>query len=190
MEYLKRYGWPAGLAIGLAAGLMLSGLWPHTPLHAVATDRKDTFAIATGFVDEGIEAVYYLDFLTGSLRAGVLSQKLPVFQAMYETNVNADLQRTIAYLNNSRRGAPAGAELQLPATPNYIMVTGMNQMPGTSGPRRASLSTLYVAETNTGVVLAYVIPWSRGAHSAGQQIRDVLQLRAADQFSSAVLRTK
>ena len=55
-------------------GLVLSGLWPQTPLHATATDRSDTFAIATGAVDDDTEAVYFLDFLTGDLRAVVLGR--------------------------------------------------------------------------------------------------------------------
>jgi hypothetical protein len=63
------------LGMGLVGGLILCGVWPQTPLHAVATDRSETFAVATGFVDEGIEAVYFLDFLTGDLSAVVWADK-------------------------------------------------------------------------------------------------------------------
>ena len=63
----KQYRWLVAVGIGLVAGLVLSGFWPHTPLYAVATDRIETFAMATGPVDDEVEAVYFLDFLTGDL---------------------------------------------------------------------------------------------------------------------------
>ena len=63
------------MGMGLALGLVLSGLWPHTPLHAVSTDRGETYAIATGPVDNEVEAVYFLDFLTGDLGAIVLGRQ-------------------------------------------------------------------------------------------------------------------
>ena len=37
-----------GLVGGVVGALAVAGYWPHTPLHAVATDRYDTFAMATG----------------------------------------------------------------------------------------------------------------------------------------------
>ena len=40
------------------------------PLHATATHGLDKFAIATGLVDDSVEALYFLDFLTGDMRAG------------------------------------------------------------------------------------------------------------------------
>ena len=58
MDYVRRHRWYAGLAIGLVLGLIAGGLWPDAPLHATCTDRVDNFAIATGFVDDDIEAVF------------------------------------------------------------------------------------------------------------------------------------
>ena len=46
---LRKLAGPAWLAAGLAAGLLVGSLLPHTPLHAVATDRLENFAIATGY---------------------------------------------------------------------------------------------------------------------------------------------
>ena len=86
MTSLRKYGWTVGVVIGLLAGLMIAGLWPDTPLHAVATDRSESFALATGFVDQDAEAVFYLDSLTGTLRAAVLSNRTQGFQAMFETS--------------------------------------------------------------------------------------------------------
>ena len=34
-----RYSRTVWLVVGLLGGLILGGFWPHTPLHAVATDR-------------------------------------------------------------------------------------------------------------------------------------------------------
>ena len=45
-----------GLVIGLVVGLNLEGLWPSVPLHAAATHGIDKFAIATGLVDNSVEA--------------------------------------------------------------------------------------------------------------------------------------
>jgi hypothetical protein len=165
---------------------MIAGLWPDTPLHAVATDRADTFALTTGFVAEDAEAVYYLDSLTGILRAAVLSNRTQGFQAMFETNIHADLASVIKL-----KSARGGTALQMPQNPNYMMVTGMNDIRRTPGQRRRpGLSALYVAEANTGIVLVYVVPWSSEMHSADQPLIDKLQLWAGEQFSSAVIRTQ
>ena len=43
-----KYRWVIVLGVGFVGGLVASGFWPYTPLHAVATDRSDSFAIATG----------------------------------------------------------------------------------------------------------------------------------------------
>ena len=148
MAYLGRHGWTVGLALGLLLGLMIGGLWPDTPLHAVATDRGEDFAICTGFVDDGVEAIYFLDFLTGVLRAGVLSnvpQSPYAFQALYEANVNAALANAIqarnaglVQMNAARRreGAPPLPELKMPQSPNYLMVTGAIDMRRTPGMRQ------------------------------------------------------
>ncbi len=187
MTSLRKYGWTVGVVIGLLAGLMIAGLWPDTPLHAVATDRSDSFALATGFVDQDVEAVYYLDSLTGTLRAAVLSNRTQRFQAMFETNIHADLAKVIQA--KSARGGGTG--VQMPQNPNYIMVTGMADIRRSAGQRlRPGQSVLYVAETNTGIVLAYVVPWSAERHSADQPQIDKLQLWAGDQFSTAVIRAQ
>ncbi len=42
------------IALGLAGGLALAAFWPSTPLHAVATDRSESFAMATGYLDDDV----------------------------------------------------------------------------------------------------------------------------------------
>lgn len=137
------------LGIGLVGGLILCGFWPQTPLHAVATDRTENFAAATGFVDDGVEAVYFLDFLTGDLNALVLGRQGRGFVAMYGRNVIADLAVDQA------------------KNPKYLMVTGAADMRRTVGRVQLSPSVVYVAEVTTGNVAAYAIPWERAVYSAG-----------------------
>jgi hypothetical protein len=118
-------------------------------LHAVATDRTETFAIATGFVDDGIEAIYFLDFLTGDLNAVVLGRQGRGFVALYRYNVIGDLG-----VDPSKN-------------PKYMMVTGAADMRRTVGRMQLSPSVVYVAEVTTGNVAAYALPWERSIYTAG-----------------------
>jgi len=202
MAYLRRHGWVAGLAVGLLLGLMIGGLWPDTPLHAVATDRGEDFAICTGFVDDDVEAIYFLDFLTGTLRAGVLSNvpQSPGFQAVYEGNVNAALATAIqtrnaglVQMNAARRrdGAAPLPELEMPQSPNYLMVTGAIDMRRTPGMRQQfPPSALYIAETTTGIVLTYVLPWDRNRHQANLPFSAPITPWNAEQFTAALIQTE
>jgi hypothetical protein len=176
MASIRRCGWGLGLAIGLVVGLTLGGFWPHTPIHASATDRVENFAIATGFVSEEIEAVFYLDYLTGNLNVAVPSRQMPRFQSFFTTNVHADLKQALA-----ASGVPA------PQSPKYLMVTGTaNLQP--KGRNYFGNTVVYVAETNTGMVLAYAVPWSREAYSADKLFQGRLIPWASRQFSAAMLR--
>jgi len=192
MPCLRKMTWIAWTAIGLLVGVVIAGWWPDTPLHAVATDRMENFAIATGFVDDGIEAVYFLDFLTGTLKAAVVSNQTNGFRAYYEADITRDLQNRVQYLNQRRPGGRgAGAPpIQFPQTPRYMLVTGAADIRrGQAARTRPSSSLVYVAEANTGIVMAYVLPWEQGAHSANAPSGGRLTLWAADQFTTAVVRT-
>lgn len=178
MARYRKYGWGAGLATGLVVGLILGGFWPDTPIHASATDRVENFAIATGFVDQETEAVFYLDYLTGNLNAAVLSRRSAAFQSHFTTNVHADLKKVIDF---------NGGAVQVPQSPNYLMVTGTVNLT-TKGRSYYGNTVVYVAETNTGIVMAYAVPWSREAYSADKPFTAALELRAGQQFSAAMLR--
>ena len=159
------------IAIGLVVGMSVGGFWPHSPLHATATDRYETFAMATGFVDDGIEAVYFLDFLTGDLRAAVLSKQMPMqFNAFFQRNILTDLG-----VDPSKN-------------PRYLMVTGMSDVPRGGSQTRLSSSVVYVAEITTGQVAAYAIPWNSARHSAGQISSGVLMPVATTRFRTAAVR--
>lgn len=141
---------PVWLGIGLIVGLMVAGYWPSTPMHAVATDRCQTFAMATGPVDEETEAVYFLDFLTGNLNAVVLGKQGNGFTAFYQYRVLGDL----------------GVD---PAkNPRFMMATGMANQQRGRGTMRPSVAAVYVAEVTTGKVAAYAIPWNKSMHASGQ----------------------
>jgi len=200
MAHAARKSWLLWLAIGLLVGFVIGGLWPDTPLHAVATDRTDNYAIATGFVDDGVEAIYFLDFMTGTLRAAVLSNQGPAFQAHFEGNVNRDLAGMLQLRNaglvqtntqRRRQGMPPLPELQLPQSPSYLMVTGSIDMRrGSSARAQPAHSALYVAETTTGIVLTYLMAWDRNAHNANQPSGGPLTLWTGEQFTTALIQTE
>ncbi len=160
--------WLFGLLAGFMASLLFGGYWPNVPLHAVSTDRVESMAIATGYCDESIEAVYFLDFLTGELSATVVAKQTGKFNAFYNRNVAVDL------------GVTGGHN------PRYVMSTGMADLRRTGGHGVApSRSLLYIAEATTGKVAAYAVPWSSSAWTTGQRasgelmLLDMARIRAA-----------
>jgi hypothetical protein len=130
------------LAIGLIVGLCAGAMLPHTPSYASATDSGETFAICTGSVDDDLEAIYFLDFLTGDLRAITISLRSSTFVGFYQYNVSQDL-------------AVDGGK-----SPKYGMVTGFARLRQNTGQLRPSHSLLYVTEGSSGKVAAYALPWN------------------------------
>ena len=178
MAFLGRKSYFVGLTLGMLTGLILGGLWPTTPLHAVATDRAEGFCMATGFVDDSLEAVFILDSRVGSLRGAVLSNQTPGLQARYAANVLADLARSVGELNvriqqenvaRKKEGIPPRPEVLLPQSPHFMMVTGATDIRRGAAREQPGQSVVYVAETTTGVVLAYAIPWSRNDHQTSRR---------------------
>src|SRR5580698_2621808 len=120
------FGLTIGLGIALLIGMLFAGCWPNVPLHAVATDRADGFAMATGYCDDSVEAVYFLDFATGDLSAAVVSKQTGRFNAFYTYNVSADL-------------AGSGK------SPRYLLTTGTADLRRTGGKTTSlSRSLVYV----------------------------------------------
>jgi hypothetical protein len=138
-----------GVLLGLVIGLNVAGLWPQMPVHAVATHGQDNFAMATGPVDEDVEAVYFLDFLTGDLRAAVLSLQTGKFNSVFTYKVDKDL-------------LTPGAK-----NPRYLMVTGIANVRRNVQNVTRGRSIVYVAEVTSGKVAAYAIPWAPARQSAG-----------------------
>ena len=143
-----RFAWlAAGLVIGMVVGgIGLSGFFA-TPVHAVATDRQDNFAVATGWIDQDMEGVFFLDFLTGNLKAAVLNSKAGKFTAFYEQNILGDLG------------------IQPDKNPKFLMVTGGAALPTLPGGKRMGNSVVYIVEVTSGRAVAYAIPWVSGSSS-------------------------
>jgi len=158
-----------GTVLGLVIGLNLEGLWPSVPLHASATHGIDKFAIATGQVDAGVEALYFLDFLTGDMRAAVINPKTGKFNAFYTRNIASDF---------GGAGRNSG----------YLMVTGSVNMPRGSNSYQYAESIVYVAEAGTGQVAAYTIPWNSSMQSAGKTQYGEFQPLDVQQFRTAFVR--
>jgi hypothetical protein len=160
----------AWLSCGLVVGLVVGGWWPHAPAHAVAGDRHDNFAICTGAVEQGLEALFVLDFLTGQISAGVLSPQNGKFTALYSHNINKDLQ------------------VDPTQGPRYLMCTGAAQIQARgAGMQRGSASVLYVAELSTGRIAAYTLPWA-GNTAAGGVVGAPFLLLDVRQFRANVVR--
>jgi hypothetical protein len=142
----------AGLAAaaGLLLGLIIGGLWPKTALHAMATDRVDTYAMATGMVDGEVEAVYFLDFLTGELRALVLGKQAGGVAGIYTYNVAGHLG------------------IDPNKNPRYMMVTGIVNLRRGGSRMQAGRAVVYVAEVTSGKMGAYAIPWNPSLAASGQ----------------------
>ncbi len=149
------------LGLGLLAGLVLAGFWPSVPLHATATDKLDNFSMATGFVEDGVEAVYFLDHLTGELHAYVLGPAARGgsfgIQCHYYRNVSKDFD--------------AGEKSK------YLMATGMDDLAraGRGSAIQPSRSVVYVAEVTTGTAIGYYLPYNVTAHRSGAMSQGQLQ---------------
>lgn len=156
------------VAVGVLAVACL--LLPQAPLHAVGTDSNPNCLIATGPVDGAVEAVYVLDALTGDLKAAVVSKRQPGFQAQFGRNILADFA------------------LEQGKKPSFLMVTGIADLARAPGGIRPASSLVYVAEVNTGVLCAYVIPWSPEAHAADKPVGAALIPWGMWKFRTAAVR--
>jgi hypothetical protein len=159
----------SGVVIGLILGLNIQGLWPNIPLHATATHGIDKFAIATGLVDESVEALYFLDFLTGDLRAAVINQKNGLFNSFFTRNIATDF---------GGAGRNSG----------YLLVTGFADIPRGTANFQYSKSIVYVAEASTAQVAAYTIPWNSSMQAAGKTQYGEFQRLDVKPFRTAFVR--
>jgi hypothetical protein len=159
----------AGLAIGLAiGGAMTAGValgrrtaadrpdFDALKLKAMGTHGGKTFAIATGQIDEEVEGLYTLDFLTGDLQCYVVNTRTGLPGGWFKTNITKDLS------------VERGRE------PSYLMVTGTFNVRGAAGNARPAASIVYVADANTGEVACYNFLWARAyAAAATPQMREM-----------------
>jgi len=140
----------------LLVGLALGALMPHSPLHAVATDRTDSFAMATGALDDVTEAVYLLDFTTGELHAAAISSVTRRFNAFFHANAQGDMGIVDA------------------RNPQYLLVTGNSLFRPNAGALQPANSVIYVAELTSGKLAAYNVPWSQTLSLSGTPVRKAM----------------
>lgn len=139
------------LLVGMAIGRYTMVPSLPTPVFASATQGHDNFVIATGLVDDKVEAVFFLDFLTGDLKATVVNEREREFKAFFEYNIADDFN-----LSEVRN-------------PKYLMVTGTaRNLNGSGIGGRVGDSILYVVEATTGQLVAYALPWDPSHQSLGK----------------------
>ncbi|HUE73575.1 MAG TPA: hypothetical protein VMP01_22045 [Pirellulaceae bacterium] len=167
----QRLAWMgAGVSLGLAIGLALAvGIWlgmrngsaatglplADLQLRAAAAHGNETFAIATGPMDNNVDGIFLLDYLTGDLTCFVLHPRVGKFTIAFKTNVVKDLPQ------------------EQGKKPAYALATGRVSVLGTSSNLRPAASAVYVADCNTGRFAAYTMPWNEGV------IRNTTNLIAA-----------
>jgi hypothetical protein len=120
-------------------------------LRAAASHGADTFAIATGPVDDEIEGLYTLDFVTGDLQCFVLNSRNGQLAGRFMYNVN----------DPKIFGAKKGKK------PNFLLTTGLFSGGASSGGAKPAASVCYVVDANTGDVAAFGFPWSRSVTTSG-----------------------
>jgi hypothetical protein len=151
------------LGVGIFLGVVLTAaldVWPawETPLEAVASSSGDTMAIATGPIDEGVEGIFVLDFITSELTCQVLNPRFGKVGGLYRCNVAADL------------GIEQGKQ------PKYLLATGYLEVKQNIGNVKPAHSVVYVADVNTGRYVAYILPWNKMAATNYQPQAAQMQL--------------
>lgn len=157
------------LAVGLAMGLSIGGAMTagvligkqsqpvpdaalaELRLKAAASHSGETFAMATGLIDDGVEGLFCLDYITGDLSCFVVNPRTGTPGGVFRTNVVADM-------TTSEKGKK----------PSFAMVTGLFQTRGGNyGNTQIASSLVYVADVNSGTVAIYGMPWSKQATAGG-----------------------
>jgi len=144
-------GWPVaavaaasalvGVLVGSSLGRPTAGPLPRVA--AMTSLSQESFAVCTAPIDSTVEGFFVLDFETGDLTGGVLSQNTSKFGVSYRYNVLKDLGFKPGKVKN----------------PKFLLVPGLAGFGGAGGGRMAS-SVLYVTDAATGVTVAYGIPWN------------------------------
>jgi hypothetical protein len=175
------------LAIGLVVGLALGGgmtvgvlLERQTAsgiqsldslkLKAMASHGSDTFAIATGPIDDEVEGLFTLDFLTGELQCFVVNSRAAAPGGWFKTNIAKDMS------------------IEKGKKPNFLIATGQYTVRGSYGNARPAASLVYVADANTGEVAVYTFPWNKAAASAAAVQASEMRLVAKWKARSLELR--
>ncbi len=150
------------LGLGLLAGLLVAGYWPSVPLHASATDKIESFSMATGSVEADYEAVYFLDHLTGDLHAYVIGRI---------ANGN------FGVVQHCYRKVLDDFKTEGDKTPKFLMATGICDLSRRGGGSvMPSRSVLYIADVASGMAGAYSVPFNSNQHNTGRFVETPMAL--------------
>lgn len=137
------------LLLGLVAVLGIAALWPHEQIKASATDRDAQFAMATCAVNAvgNQEGIFVLDFLTGSLKGGILGTDGQFQHFFY-------------------RDLPQDFKLDPKKQAHYCMITGGHQLSVQNAAVPPAPSIIYIGELTTGRIIAYGFGYRDGVSEA------------------------
>ena len=125
---------------------------PQMILQAEAATGSEKLGLATGMADNGMEALFALDYTSGDLYCWILNPRVgPGFQAQYVANVEEAL--------GIKKGEPA----------DYVMITGRIDTSGVAakGNARPGETVCYVGDGNTGRVAGFSFWYSRSRATSG-----------------------
>ena len=153
------------LGLGMIAGTVatLSMNQPEAPvaelpLFATASDTGESMSMATGPIDDEMEGVFFLDFVTGELACAVLNSRTAKLGAIFKTNVIKDLG------------------IEEAKKPAYLMTTGGATFVGRTGNSQPARCVVYVCDQNTGNFAGYSLAWNRNAAQKAVMQIDALRL--------------
>jgi hypothetical protein len=139
-----------GTMVALSHSPPTSLALPPTLLHATASHSGESMALATGQIDDDVEGVFILDYLTGDLYCYVLNPRTSQWGGFFRHNVVQDLA------------------VEPGKKPSFAMVTGgINFLRGSAARTVPGLCVVYVLDANTGNFAAYGVQWDRTAARAG-----------------------
>ncbi|TWT43450.1 hypothetical protein [Botrimarina hoheduenensis] len=162
-------GYAVGRSAGSSAGTLDWSLLPAIEAHASASVAQENFVLATGTIDEGLEAVFFLDFLTGDLKGAVINERQAGFNGLFEYNVTGDFGA--AGVKNAK----------------YLMVTGEARNLRQAGGRLGH-TILYIVEATSGQMAAYAVPWNPALYAAGKPQKGSFVRIGAGQLRSQFVR--
>lgn len=138
------------------------------PLAAAGAMNTERFAVATGPVDDEVEGLFILDFVTGELQCQVMNVRNSRFGGSFRTNVLQDL------------GTGPRKNNQL------ALVTGESHFARAGRVARVGRSVAYVLDPSTGIYAAYALKWRPELAAAGRQQSGALELLDRGQLAAPV----
>jgi len=160
MQRISRVNWLLPLSlVGVTFFYWLSTP-PPGPVRAMTAHGTEKKTLVTVPLDAGMEAVVALDNITCDLTGYVLDRFSGKFFVQYRYNVAQDFP------------------IQQGRMPRFVMVAGQAAFRQFTDNERIADGVIYVAEENSGQVVAYGMPWNTQlrASTAPPQTRSFIPL--------------